>query len=605
MAAPWTWVHRWGVVAILLASHALLCSPNSLDIYMSGLPRRTLVNSSYGLEHLPAYMHQCNANGVLRPMPTRTVPDTLAYTPNRRLQADTLVDAADGRVQLGVMLVLGAHSSGLYDYGPSGSLNGLMAVWDSWIENFFAWTSNTTSLVLLLDERDFKKQNYTTDKGAYMDILLLKNMGATPADCAHLHPRGGVAKGARGHGAGGTGAGVGSGVGPGGGGGVGGLGAGGGRKARGHAPHGCNNKLALDQGYQVYYVDVAPYSNIYQKPLVIFVTVHTFPVPDWAKGKDEEDLFVNWRPNRLNRRFPTNYGYVKMTNWYAYHMLNLQILDFFDYAAKLDNDVSFVRPFPTPNLPEMLARQQTMMMTTQRVWYTDDNRIVQGTRMCLERYMDEESKRCVRGAAPGAPAPAKKEPVWLKPHGANSTILWEGNLNLTFRAHFCVFWLGLYAAPETKHMAKYWNDWHPRGMWDYRWGDQQWWPRPVSVFGTGNVSKDIFAYEELNTVRARNGRHGTALTFADLTLNASPFSASVFLSAAPRRVRLRRAQALAPLRYRPHHTLLQLLRSDEGRPRRAVQSVRAQVPQVSAILACHVDPMYMVTSALPSTIKKG
>lgn len=28
-----------------------------------------------------------------------------------------------------------------------------------------------------------------------------------------------------------------------------------------------------------------------------------------------------------------------------------------------------------------------------------------------------------------------------------------------------------------------------------RWGDQQWWPRPIAMFGTGNISRDIFLYE--------------------------------------------------------------------------------------------------------------
>ena len=457
----WNWL--FSVVLFLTSPHVVELNANSLDVYFNGLPRRTLPNSSYGLEHVAEYGHQCDANGVLRPMAMRTETDGMAYTPNRRLQSESMSDALQGRVQLGVVLVVGGHNDkgGIYDYGPSGSMNGLMAVWDSWLENFFAWTSNTTSLVLLLDERDFLRQNYTKDKKEYMDILLIKNMGAQAADCANLHPRGGVAR-ARGL-LGGIGAGVGhkeSGIGAG-------YREGAhnkenrkGHRFAGHAPHGCNNKLALDQGYQVYYVDVAPYSNIYQKPVVIFVTVHTFPVPDWAKGQDEESLYVHWRPNRLNRRYPTNYGYVKMTNWYAYHMLNLQILDFFDYAAKLDNDVWFVRPFPQPNLPLMLAKSGIKMMMTQRQWYNDDNRIVQGTRACLDAYIDLESNRCK----------TQGKTRWLKPNGINATELWQGNLNQTFRAHFLVFWLGIYAAPETKTMAKFWNDWHPKGMWDYRWG---------------------------------------------------------------------------------------------------------------------------------------
>ena len=48
-------------------------------------------------------------------------------------------------------------------------------------------------------------------------------------------------------------------------------------------------------------------------------------------------------------------------------------------------------------------------------------------------------------------------------------------------------------------MSKYWNDWHPFGQWDYRWGDQQWWPRPIAVFGTGDLDKEIDRYDLINT----------------------------------------------------------------------------------------------------------
>ena len=124
-------------------------------------------------------------------------------------------------------------------------------------------------------------------------------------------------------------------------------------------------------------------------------------MPKWAaasivsgKLQDEETLFKTWKPNRLNRRYPTNYAYVKMTNWYSYHMLQLRILDFFDYAGKLDNDVSFVRPFPEPNLPKRLAFNGSYMMATQNGWYYDDPRISQGVLFCLETFLKEEIKRC-------------------------------------------------------------------------------------------------------------------------------------------------------------------------------------------------------------------
>ena len=123
-----------------------------------------------------------------------------------------------------------------------------------------------------------------------------------------------------------------------------------------------DNKLKLDQTYYVYSYDVRRFVNSSnsiangQAPLIVFAAVHQFPKPDWANGQDEDTLFIHWRPSRLPKRFNTNYGYTKMTNWYAYHLLNLRLLDYFDYAGKLDNDVSFVKPFPEPNLPKRMQQ---------------------------------------------------------------------------------------------------------------------------------------------------------------------------------------------------------------------------------------------------------
>jgi len=445
-----------------------------LDLSFVGLPNRLFPNVSLGLRYQSD--DKCKWD---KP--------EMTYTPNRRVQKDTVEDADLDRLQLAVVLVVGGHSGDkIYDYGPAGSINGLMAVWDSWLENFFSYTSNTTSLVLLFDERDFKKQNYTKSTHTYLDNILIHNMGAEPADCVHLrHKQGASLEAIYSH--------------------------------QGHvrtAPHvpqhslhstksglkeapkthraGCSNELHLDQGYRVYYIDVAgAHTHPNQKPLVIFAAVHKFPLAEWVKPEEEEKLFKEWKPWRLPGRFPTNYAYVKMTNWYSYHMLNLKILDFFDYGGKLDNDVSFVAPFPEPNLPRRLARQDTKMMVTQNGWYYDDPRVAQGVRQCLDGWVADQNKYC---KGPNNPNGGK-----LVAGGRNDPTFWESNLNATFRAHFLVFWLGLYTAPETYSLAKYWNDWHPRGMWDYRWGDQQWWPRPISMFGEGNIAKEIDHYDLINT----------------------------------------------------------------------------------------------------------
>jgi len=219
----------------------------------------------------------------------------MRYTPNRRLQSETRGAASGQNIQLGFVLALGGHNNFIYDYGKGGSLNGIMAVWDSWISNFFSLTSNTSSLVLLFDERDFiNARNETPSVNDYIDNILIKNMGATPVDCvldhhrghAHAHKHASASAIAQSNKRlhGGT------------------------RKP----PHGCSNHLQLDQGYNVYYIDVASPARPEQQPFVIFAGVHRFPIPEWAKGQNEDTLFIHWRPARLGR-FKTNYGYVKMT----------------------------------------------------------------------------------------------------------------------------------------------------------------------------------------------------------------------------------------------------------------------------------------------------
>ena len=141
-------------------------------------------------------------------------------------------------------------------------------------------------------------------------------------------------------------------------------------------------------------------------------------------------------------------------------MPNLRLLDFFDYAAKLDNDVSFVNIFPNLNLPLLLASGRHYMLCSANGWYYDDPRISQGVSQCLTSFLTDQAKRCNKAIVPG---------------GANDSTFFENTYNTTFRAHFLVYWLGLYTAPETRLMARHWNDFNPRGMWDYRWGDQQVW----------------------------------------------------------------------------------------------------------------------------------
>lgn len=481
-----------------------------IDLTILGFPNRIFSNASYGLQHSYQNFHQCSSNPTssssseANSNQNQEKSNYMKFTPNRKVQLDTWREADHQKLQNAVILAVGGHSNSYYNYGEGGSINGLMAVWDSWIEYFFSQTSNTTSLILLFDERDFLKQNYTTSKQVYLDHILIKNMGAERVDCVeyrnathkfhhfdsehhtnnanHIRKRTNPNSNTANPGA--SISGVNS------------------ASSQTHSstshstiPHTpgltcSSNHLFLDQGYHVYYFDFDTLNTTtsissHQKPLIIFTAIHHFPRPDWSSELNEDELFDNWKPSRLNRRYPTNYGYVKMTNWYAYHMLNLQLLDFFDYAMKLDNDVFFMKAFPEPNLPRKLAYQETYMMSTDAGWYQDDPRISQGVRDCLWNFVDQEAKVCGKD-------------YQLKPGGIDNPTFWETTYNTTFRAHLLVYWLGLYTSPETYSLAKHWNSW-PRGMWDYRWGDQQWWPRPIAMFGSGNLHKEIIHYVNIST----------------------------------------------------------------------------------------------------------
>eukprot|EP01040_Poterioochromonas_malhamensis_P008428 gene8428-9117_t len=474
-------------------------SINVLEVITDGSHLRSFPNVSYGLGDLPDHQRQCvdkrykGGPATWDPTPTKEgkTKYKMSFTPNRRPQPATYRDALEQRIQTAIVLAVGGHADSHYNYGPGGSINGLMAVWDSWVDNFFRRISNSTSLVLLFDERDFRRQNISTSYKDYLDRILIHNMQAEPVECVsirelpvvtsidnykyhshhHHHNKGNKRYHHR--------------VGGGGGSGVGGATLGGGS---------CENKLHLDSGYYVYYInfiDSSSGSTMISKPLIIFATIHTFPIPKWAENKDEEELFRNWKPFRLNRRYPTNYGYTKLTNWYAYYQMNLKLLDYFDYASKLDNDVSFVSPFPTNNLPLLLIQGNHYMMNTQDGWYYDDPRISAGVELCLWHYINGESKYCndQKGLIN----------TELLPGGYNDSTFFDTNYNTTFRAHFLVYWLGIYTSPEVKHMAKYWNDFHPWGMWDFRWGDQQYWPRPIAMFGNGNLKEEILHYDIINT----------------------------------------------------------------------------------------------------------
>ena len=102
-------------------------------------------------------------------------------------------------------------------------------------------------------------------------MILIKNMGAKPVECAHYRKRLGVRSlnNALNRD----------------------------KQLAKYKSHGCSNELALDQGYRVYSIDVSHSKNIsndqiYQQPLLIFASVYQFPKPAWVEASKQDEVRV-------------------------------------------------------------------------------------------------------------------------------------------------------------------------------------------------------------------------------------------------------------------------------------------------------------------------
>lgn len=445
----------------------LLNGENIFGLHIhAGHHRILLPNVSLGLENHDELKHHC-----LNSQPRRG--QVMGYTANRRLQNETMEDALRQKLETAFVLAVGGHRDNpKYNYGASGSINGLMSVWDTWVTNFFPSLSNNSALVLLFDRRDYLIQTFANSTSEYLDTILIRNMEASPVEClstmhrAHLVNSNLVS-----------------------------------------IPKNCSNHLYLDDGYQVYYINMTSPDNSTARPMLIFAAVHRFPAPSWSQGMDEEALFKSFHPAGLAPNFPTNYAYIKFTNWYSYHLLNLRLLDFFDYAGKLDNDVIFPKTMPENNFPLVMVKQGSVLLYTQDVPLLDNWQVAQGVRQALMNYTLAETARC---------SLPEKDSLLLA-GGRNDPLLWEGDLKKTIKSHFIVFWLGIYTAPETVEMARYWNEYHPKGMWDYRWTDQQWFPRPISMFGRSDTKTELYHYDALDETMGQYVQHKTYWRYKTLS----------------------------------------------------------------------------------------
>jgi hypothetical protein len=160
------------------------------------------------------------------------------------------------------------------------------------------------------------------------------------------------------------------------------------------------------------------------------------------------------------------YTYVKYTNAYVYHLLRLQILDYFEYFAKIDTDM-FIRGRLPANIVRMMRSGDKLLLTPYAL-VTDGLR---GVEHVMDGYVQEERERCRNDTV----RPASEE---------DSPLHWKrGSEWQTVYSNFMVGALSFYTAPEVLHLAEEYMA-HSRVMLEERWVDQQWWTHPLAMMTT-------------------------------------------------------------------------------------------------------------------------
>ena len=138
-----------------------------------------------------------------------------------------------------------------------------------------------------------------------------------------------------------------------------------------------------------------------------------------------------------------------------------QVLDYFDFLFKVDNDVVFTQPMPS--IGQEMAENDAWLLHTAQL--TDPPAFAKSSKATMQQYVALQSLRC------GYPvAPVSQGERWFE----RETTVWFGN--------FIGIWLGLLQSPEIMAFAHTFThvDMGKRVFLN-RWTDQQYWPKAFGL----------------------------------------------------------------------------------------------------------------------------
>lgn len=142
--------------------------------------------------------------------------------------------------------------------------------------------------------------------------------------------------------------------------------------------------------------------------------------------------------------------YGLFTKYYCFPMLQLDVLNAFDFFAKIDADITFTK---TVDLVDVLWNEESYFMHTLQ--------------------MESDYPPC---------ALTLQQSTWTYTQAAACAFSPPDDfrpLRKVFYSNFVVGWLGLFQSPQMLQYAEFWWSWP--GGWRFRWSDQQFWTTALFV----------------------------------------------------------------------------------------------------------------------------
>lgn len=226
----------------------------------------------------------------------------------------------------------------------------------------------------------------------------------------------------------------------------------------------CQHMHRLDEGYDVLFVPIEG-----KNPFMIYLGFRDFEKP-FKTVRDGEEF--DWAKRVPGCHGTFRYSYVLMTNWYANSMLQLEMLDYFDFFMKIDDDIKFLKPLDEDFINDRVVPKRSVLFHTMETF--DHAVCAVNLNHAVSSFLSSESSLCQRSLVA-----VRNDDVFK-----DETSIYYSN--------FMGGWLGLFTSPEMLHFSNFWYNYEP-GMWEHRWGDQQFWTKAVGLF---HMKERVMSLEE-------------------------------------------------------------------------------------------------------------